>query len=58
MRVSTLKFLAAAAALTTFGMALVNGSASDTTLNDIAAYRQWTRINHKPIPVENLSAGG
>jgi hypothetical protein len=58
MRVSALKIFATAAALTTFGIALANASAPDTTLKDVAGYRQWTRVTEKPIPVENFSAGG
>ena len=58
MRLSTFKTFAAAAALTTFGLALVNASVPDTTLSDLAGYRQWTQITQKPIPVENASVGG
>ena len=58
MRLSTFKTVTLAAVLTTFSLALVNASEPDTTLKDIAGYRQWTRVNQKPLPVENLSVGG
>ena len=51
MRVNTFKTFAAAAVLTTFGLALVNANAPDMTLKSIVGYRQWTRINEKPIQV-------
>jgi hypothetical protein len=58
MRLTTFKTLSLAAVLTTFSLALVNASEPDTTLKDIAGYRQWTRVNEKPIPVESLSFAG
>ena len=56
MRASTLKAFAADAVLTTFGLALVNASAPDSTLKDIAGYRLWTRVTEKPIAVALGSA--
>ena len=58
MRANTFKTFAAAAVLTTFSLALVNASAPDKTLKDIAGYRQWTRVTEKPIPVESPSFAG
>ena len=58
MRANTFKTFAAAAVLTTFGLALVNANTSDPTLKDIAGYRQWTRVTEKPIPVESTSFAG
>ena len=31
----------------------VLGNGADETLKEIAGYRQWTRVNEKPILVEN-----
>jgi hypothetical protein len=36
----------------------VLGDGEHGTLKEIAGYRQWTRVTDKPIPVENLAAGG
>ncbi len=47
----TFKAFAAAAVLTTFGLALVNANGPDPMLKDIAGYRQWTRVTKKPIAV-------
>lgn len=58
MSASSLKTFAAAALLTTFGVALVNASTPDKTLKDMAGYRQWTRVTEKPIPVESPSFAG
>lgn len=51
MRPTTFKAFAAAAVLTTFSLALVNASGPETTLKEIATYRQWQRVNEKPIQV-------
>lgn len=51
-----LKLLAISAVLTLSGAVLGDGGA-DKTLDEIAGYRQWTRVNEKPIFVE-ISAGG
>jgi hypothetical protein len=40
------------------GGARADGDAADTTLNDIAAYKQWARVTDKPLTVEFPSAGG
>ena len=39
--------------------AVLGKSGEDTTLKEIASYRQWTRVTEKPTIVENsLAAGG
>jgi hypothetical protein len=45
------KVLTLMAVLTTTGL-VVAGSASDEgTLNQIAGYRQWTRVNPEPVVI-------
>jgi hypothetical protein len=31
---------------------VLGGAVADSTLADLAGYRQWTRVNDKPITVE------
>jgi hypothetical protein len=52
----TLKAFAATALLSIAG-AVFAGS-SDETLKQIDGYRQWTRINEKPIEVNNALTVG
>lgn len=55
-----LKLLAISAVLTLTGAVMGDGGA-DKTLQEIAGYRQWTRVNEQPIVVERsllLAAGG
>jgi hypothetical protein len=40
------------------GVARASGDAPDTTLKDIANYKQWTRLNGTPLPVAAPSVGG
>ena len=60
MRATTFRTFAAAAVFTTFGLALVNAGAPDTTLKSIAGYRQWMRVTQQPVvvPLESLSFAG
>lgn len=37
-------------------IARADGDASDTTLAEIAGYRQWTRVTREPLLVEDFSA--
>jgi len=52
MKKVSLKVLTFMAVLTTVGLV---GAATDdnqkTTLNQIAGYRQWTRVNREPVQV-------
>jgi hypothetical protein len=43
----------AISALLCVGGAVLGNKEEDTTLKDIAGYRQWDRVTGKPIPVEN-----
>jgi hypothetical protein len=59
MMKTTLKVFVLLAALSLPGGASgVAGGPADTTLRDIARYREWTRVTEKPLPVENPSIGG
>jgi len=49
--------LAAAMALTTFGL-VFGASSPDSTLKDVAGYRNWTRVIEKPFAVEITSFAG
>ncbi len=59
MNRTRLKLLAMSVLLTLTGVVLGDG-VSDNTLQEIAGYRQWTRVNDQPIVVDNLlaAAGG
>ena len=52
MTSTRLRVFAVTALLSVAG-AVLGGSAPDKTLQDLAGYRQWERINEKPILVEN-----
>ena len=57
MNHTRLRFLAMSALLSLTGAVLGDG-VQDKTLEEIAGYRQWTRINEKLIVVDNLQAAG
>jgi hypothetical protein len=58
MNRTRLKLLAMSALLSLTGAVLGDG-VPDKTLQEIAAYRQWTRATQQPIAIESgLSAGG
>jgi hypothetical protein len=56
MKTKFLGMLVSAMSLTTF--ALVFAGSPDSTLKDVAGYRNWTRIGEKPVAVENVSFAG
>jgi hypothetical protein len=59
MTSKTLKFFASALLLSSVGVVLENAAAAtDTTLAEIAPYRQWTRVTEKPMPVANSVFAG
>ena len=45
-------------ALLSVAVAVLANNGDDKTLQEIAGYRQWTRLNEKPLPVANSLAGG
>ncbi len=49
--------LLAASALLSIAVTTPGGSSPDKTLQEIAGYRQWTRVNEKPVVVENSFIG-
>jgi hypothetical protein len=51
MKQTSLKVLTLVAVLATAGLVVAQNSDSETTLNQITAYRQWTRVNRKPVEV-------
>jgi hypothetical protein len=51
MNHTRLRLLAMSALLSFTGAALGDG-VQDKTLQEIAGYRQWTRVNEKPIAVD------
>lgn len=57
MKTRYLQIFVAAMALTTFGL-VFGASSPDSTLNDVAGYRNWTRVGEKPIAVVNTSFAG
>lgn len=52
-----LRLLAATVLLSVAG-ATPGGSSPDKTLQEIAGYKQWNRVNEKPVVVENSFIGG
>ena len=51
MKKISLKVLTLVAVLTSAGMVVADTSDSETVLNQIAGYRQWTRVNREPVKV-------
>ena len=58
MKKISLRVLTLAALLTTAGLVLASTSdtSDNTTLNQIAGYRRWTRVTPKPVAVDLSSA--
>ena len=52
MKNISLKVLALLAMLTTAGLVVAETGDNEGTLNQIAGYRQWTRVNRKPVQVD------
>lgn len=52
MKKISLKVLTLIAVLTTAGLAVADTSDTETTLNQIAGYRKWTRVNREPVQVK------
>ena len=52
MTSKTLKVFTLAMLLCSVGVVLGSAAATDTTLAEIAPYRQWTRLTAKPMIVE------
>ncbi len=51
MKKISLKVLTLMAVLTTAGLVVADTSNNDAELNQIAGYRQWTRLNPQPVVV-------
>ena len=49
MKKVSLKVLTLVAVLTTAGLVVADTGGNEGTLNQIAGYRQWTRVNHEPV---------
>ena len=62
MKRTHLQVLALAVVLSAVGaaasIARADDDAADTTLREIAGYRQWTRVTKEPLPVEDFTAFG
>jgi hypothetical protein len=57
MTSKTQKVFIVALLLSSVGVVLGSAAATDTTLADIAQYRQWTRLTEQPVIVEGSFAG-
>ena len=55
MKNISLKVLTLMAVLTTAGLVPAETGDREATLNQIASYRQWTRVNDKPVEVRASS---
>ncbi len=56
MKKISLNVLTLVAVLTTAGLVVAStNNDNETTLNQIAGYRQWTRINPEPVKVMTAS---
>lgn len=51
MKKISLKVLTLTAVLATAGLVVADTGNDDATLNQIAGYRQWTRVNPQPVVV-------
>lgn len=59
MTKKTLRIFTAGMVLCSVGVVLGSAAAAtDSTLAEIAGYRQWTRLTNKPMLVENSFAAG
>jgi hypothetical protein len=62
IRKTRLQLFALASALSVVGavsgLAQAQRDAADTTLADLAGYRQWNRVTPEPLPVETPSPAG
>ncbi len=58
MTKTTRKFLAVGMALSLVAVVLGSPNEQDASLKQIAGYREWTRLNEKPISVVDYSSGG
>ncbi len=57
MKKISLKVLTLMATLTTAGLVAAETSNDGATLNQIAGYRQWTRVNREPVKVKVATLG-
>jgi hypothetical protein len=51
MNKTSLRVLSLIAVLTTAGLVVADTNDGGRTLNQIAGYRQWTRVNQQPVVV-------
>jgi len=58
MTKTSIRVLALGVALSLVSVVLGSSSEQDATLKQIARYREWTRVNEKPISVVDYSSGG
>jgi len=58
MKKLSLVFLTLATALTTGGVVLADNTDDLATLRQISNYREWTRVNQKPMVVPDVSLLG
>ena len=56
MKTISLKVLTLTAVLATAGLVVADTSNNDAELNQIAGYRQWTRVNPQPVVVTGPTA--
>ena len=57
MKKISLKVLTLVAVLTTAGLVVADTGGNEATLNQIAGYRQWTRVNREPVWVVAETVG-
>jgi hypothetical protein len=57
MKKISLKVLTLLTLLTTAGLVVADTGDNEATLNQIAGYRQWTRVNREPIWVVAAPVG-
>jgi len=56
MKKISLKVVTLMAVLTTSGLVVGDTNSNEATLNQIAGYRQWTRVNREPVQVVATAA--
>jgi hypothetical protein len=54
MKTKYLQTVAATIAFATFGL-VFGANSPDSTLTDVAGYRNWTRVSEKPVAVPSFA---
>jgi hypothetical protein len=56
MKKISLKVLTSMAVLTITGLVIAGSASDEGTLNQIAGYRQWTRVSPQPVVIADVGS--